>query len=376
MVLMPVLAQGVQGSYSYSDIAIIGDDSASLAFGVMLSLGGHNVRLWLPQGNCPSECELHGPQVVPGVAGVRVAMRFSVVTKDVEKALQGASVIVVGSAANLYPRSLNVLLPYLSTGQTIVLIDAPLGASLQFAKDLRRVKAALEVNLLETSNLFDAVTATDGLLSIHRPRPRVSVCGVTRNATYRGLSVLGQMRDGLVPASNVLERGFADVERILRPILWLFRMISGRSDEVADQSLLLTPEVLAIIAGIGGELQSVARAFGVAIRPLGQILAEYSGDRNDSLGNVLAKWSTTNRMQMQLGECCPWKKQLAQDIEESLIPLVGFAMVARQPVPLIDSIIELAAVVCGKNLRKQGRNLTDLGLVGLDVEEIIELVNG
>jgi hypothetical protein len=50
-------------------------------------------------------------------------------------------------------------------------------------------------------------------------------------------------------------------------------------------------------------------------------------------------------------------------------------MLARLPVPTIDAVIELASCITHRELRKEGRGLHELGLVGLDVREIVELIN-
>jgi hypothetical protein len=44
-------------------------------------------------------------------------------------------------------------------------------------------------------------------------------------------------------------------------------------------------------------------------------------------------------------------------------------------VPAIDKIIDDTSKLVARDLRAEGRRLSDLGLVGMDVREIIELVN-
>src|SRR5205814_1814616 len=114
-----------------------------------------------------------------------------------------------------YGASLVGLSPYLTNGQTIVLANAPLGAALQFSRELGAVKPGLQVNILEMGALFDSVKIDGNVALLVGPRKRVSVCGLSRNETRRALSAVSYLRGGFVPASNVLERGFTEVERLV-----------------------------------------------------------------------------------------------------------------------------------------------------------------
>ena len=43
--------------------------------------------------------------------------------------------------------------------------------------------------------------------------------------------------------------------------------------------------------------------------------------------------------------------------------------------PVLNSVVELASAVTQSDLARHGRTLQDLGLVGFDVAEIVELIN-
>jgi aspartyl/asparaginyl beta-hydroxylase (cupin superfamily) len=51
------------------------------------------------------------------------------------------------------------------------------------------------------------------------------------------------------------------------------------------------------------------------------------------------------------------------------------ARLAYIAVPMIDTVIELATVLTNVDIRKEARQLSDIGLIGMDAKEIIEHVN-
>lgn len=371
---MSVIAQGIQGQSQVTEVAIVGDGKRSLAIGAVLSLFGHNVRLWSKDGKGPSECEVRDRQAKVG--RIRSRTSFACVTNNLREATTGASVVVLSSPVTEYGAITEFLAPNLKNGQTIVLVNAPLGGALQFSRHLTAKRSDLQVNTLEMGSLFDYVKIEGGVVLVSGPRKRVSVCGISRNETHRGLLVTRSLWSGLVPTSNILERGFTEVERLLKPIFRLFFILGAQSLEMRDVSRCCSEALLLLISKIELEVQGVARAFKIVIPPLAQILTEYYEVRGDSFG-VVVREAVKSMLQdenngMSSQDCLA---KLQTEIGETFVLLSSLALLARLPVPLIDSVIELAASVTGHDLRKEGSDLSHLGLLGFDVQEVIELIN-
>jgi len=64
-----------------------------------------------------------------------------------------------------------------------------------------------------------------------------------------------------------------------------------------------------------------------------------------------------------------------EDVAETLALLSDMARLARISMPVLNSVVELASAVTQCDLTRHGRTLQDLGLVGFDVAEIVELIN-
>ncbi len=375
---MPVPVHTIQSAsppVSPPELAIIGDGKVSLAIAAMLASSGQAVKLWSGDGSAPVECEVRERNA--RVGHVRGRTKFALISDQIGNVIKNSPVVLLSVPAIEYGAALSVLAPQITSGQTILLAEAPLGAALQFTRELNAARPGMQVNILEMGRLYDSVKIEGDVALLIGPRKRVSICGLSRNETHRGLAVVSSLWGGLVPASNVLERGFAEVERLIRTALRLFRIVSPRGIESPKSEGLMTPAMVSIVSALAGELQAVAREFGVPLPGLAQILVDYTGASGSSLSEMLtglADFMLEDGSTRQSLDSL--RKKLRRDITESFVLIEEFARLARLPVPVTDSVIELASVVTESDLRKEGRGLSDLGLVGIDVRELIDVVNG
>lgn len=354
-------------------VAIVGDGKLGLAVGAALGSHGHSVRL--AALNCgPAGAAEYRERDNP-IGKVMDRLRQACAVPDIASAVKGAEVVLACVPVTEYGALAACLGSSLATGQTVVLSDAPLCASLQFAKTLTAGGLDAQVNVLEMGRLFDSVAVQGEQLFVRGPRERVSICGRSRNETRRGLAFLSRLWSGLVPASNLLERGFADVERLIAPVLRLFSALvpAERAPAMAGPP---GAALVSIVSRIGDEIQALGRSFDLRLGSIEQTLADYTGARVASLAQAVAE--------IEQRACLPDEpaavdgeplEQLAGDVGVTLVPLSALAMLARLPVPTIDAVIELASCITHRELRKEGRGLHELGLVGLDVREIVELIN-
>ncbi len=356
------------------EVAIIGDGKHGLAVGACLAASGHNVRLWMSQGRPPQSCEFVRRH--DRTKKFQQALHFGRLERDLGSAVLAAEALVVCGQSAGYGAIAAQLAKVLSNGQTLLLPDAPLCAALQFAAELERAGCDCQVNIGEMGKLFDSLNLDGESLVLSEPRERISICGRTRNETRRVLAAASKLWGGLVPASNLLEHGFADVERLIDPVLWLFYAV-GFQEREAIVSPLASPALVSVVSRIADEVNALAAACSVGFIGVEQVLRDYAGLKAGSLPQAVSE------MAEQLFSNQPRAgvkgldivESLAVDVTETHVALSNLALVARVPVPIIDSVIELASCVTHRELRKEGRGQHQLGLVGLDLNEIVEAVN-
>jgi hypothetical protein len=224
----------------------------------------------------------------------------------------------------------------------------------------------------------------DDVLAICGQREKVSFCGITRNETRRGLAMANAISQGLVPTSNVLERGLSEVEKILRPAFLLFALLGGRSEELDNIANLVNPRLTKLIVALDNEIQTLAKIYHVVVPSFLETLTHFGGvgwEDADCLGQALISIASNfleQRLVDQTVTSMSPKDAIALlkvDVMETYTLLYDFARLSRTHVPVINSIIELSSIVVSEDLEKYGRKLANLGLLSFDVQEIIELVN-
>ncbi len=69
-------------------------------------------------------------------------------------------------------------------------------------------------------------------------------------------------------------------------------------------------------------------------------------------------------------------RYIFEDVPMSLVPLASIGAQLGVPTPTIDMIIDLGSILHGRDFRAEGRTVERMGLVGLSLKQIHQLVAG
>jgi hypothetical protein len=340
---------------SCATVAVTGHSAEALAIAASLASAGHQVRCLSDEPVKVSRCEfvVGGPMKISSSAQVKLAGTSG----DANATLRGADAIVIPGDATKYGEIIDQIAAGLNSGQTIFLHNAAFGAAFEFSFLLDRRRDDLTVNIVEMGPLFQSAELSRNSVVMVGQVARPVIGGRTVNETRVGLSVGSFIWDGLVPASNLLERGFARKSQWLKACALLFELLAkaelepskgrGGDRRAAGQT---TAGVQLILSNLSNEIDTLARGF--------RITADASqppvtcGGQGTDKRTLLRNWVTAD-----------------------FVVLSELARVAHVGVPVLDSIIDLSSVITGTDLRKNGRKLESLGLIGVDAAEISELMN-
>lgn len=372
-----------QSKQSVSErITVLVDGDAGLAVSCLFAQNGYSVRACTTEKNVvvPTDYEIRTRQA--SVSNFRGRVPFVSIETDLSTVLYESDAVIVASPATEYGALVEKTISHLRHGQTILLTNAPLGAGMQFSAAIKKTGVELHVNIIEMGTLFDCAKVEENVLLITGLRDNVSVSANKRNEMRRGLFVASALSKGLVPSSNSIERGLSDVERMLRPTLIVAGMMGGREDSLGNIQSWLSPSSIAIVAGLDTEIQNLAKVFKCVVPSFSRALREFAlnqpvaskGARTDleTLLNSLGQSLFDTADGVPLATVSQFVKR---DIVETLMLIADFARLSRCQMPILESVIQLGQVILKEDFSRQGRSLEDLGLVGFDVEEIIELFN-
>jgi len=340
---MQNLALAVETAMPCQEVDIVSTGVESMAVAALLSSRGREVRFTHEEMAVPENLLIRGDSV-----NYKAGRLGNGAENLNTMSYRSSDLMLVCGKASDYRTALNAVAEMLYPGQTVFIVDAPLGTAFELSCLVYKLRKRMAVNIIEMGPLFDECKFEGRSLEISGLREQVPICGRSINETRSGLDIGRQLFAGLVPASNVLERGLSDSARILRTALRLM-YVSRRKN--GGSAAFLTAADEATVSSMESELQALGKIYNVTVPGRGIVNADFS----DNLERE--------------------KQELINEVCETLVLLSDLAGAAYLQVPTIDKIIDDASKAVARDLRAEGRRLSDLGLVGMDVREIIELVN-
>ncbi|MBX9573166.1 MAG: hypothetical protein K2X77_29985 [Candidatus Obscuribacterales bacterium] len=329
------------------DVDIISGGVESLAIAALLSARGRSVGFAREGFSMPEQL------VIRGESTNYRAGRLQTGKQDAADPLYSRrpDIMVLTARAVDYPQALDMVAERLAPGQTVFITDAPMGTAFELSTKLFKLRKRMAVNIVEMGPLFDECYFEGRSLEIIGLKEQVSICGRSVNETRTCMPFGRQLFSGLVPASNVLERGLNDTASLLKTALRMFLIHRSPAAKQVTPITELNKAEDEILSALESEIQTLAKIFNVTVPERTELSFAFS----DSLER--------ERQSMAAGVC------------ENFVMLAELAAKAYHPVPTIDSIIDEASKAAARDLRSEGRKLSDLGLSGMDIREIIEFIN-
>ncbi len=300
---------------------------------------------------------------------------LNAVTTDLSRAVRGVDVIMVVVPASAH-RSVAVRMAQeLHPGQVVLLNPGRTGGALEFRFILDSLGVSDEVVVAEAQTLLFASRALGAARArIFATKRRVHVAALPATQTGGVLALLDEAFPQFVGAESVLQTSFDNIGAIFHPAPTLLNAarIEGRTpfEYYCDG---VSPSVARILEAMDEERRSVAWAMGLRVRSAEAFLREAYGVRagglcqamkaNPGYAGILAPESVQHRY-------------ITEDVPTSLVPMTSFGDVFGVPTPTLKSIIHLACIMQGVDYWQTGRTVDRLGLSGMNVDAIRDLVTG
>lgn len=367
-------------------VTVLGGGNTGFAVAANLALRGHAVTL----GDLPSFDWALAPiresrQIrLDGVAE-RGTAQLAKVTTDLVEALAASPLILLIIPAYGHRAFAEACAPHLTAEHTVVLMPGTLGA-LEFAQVLRECGHAPEdtgVTLAEsdTAPYVCRKTAPDAA-HIWGVVSGLGIGVYPLNEAGRVFTELGPLftvdgREGteeaVLPYPNVLACGLSAMNPVVHPAGVL--MNAGRVERSRGEFYFydegVTPAVCEVILALDRERQAVGHALGFKLTPVAEAFhAAGFGPQGDL-------WATINGSRMLTQLRAPGAvntRWLTEDVPYGLATWADLGDQLGVDTPVMDSLTKLGLVVTGLAEKPCGRGLVELGLEGLNAEEMISAV--
>ncbi|OPZ31363.1 MAG: Opine dehydrogenase [Lentisphaerae bacterium ADurb.BinA184] len=364
----------VRGQAEKPTFCVVGAGHGGLAMAGHLGVMGFPVRLYNR-----TDAHLHAVRWHGGVqlgGEVEGFGPVEVATSSMAEAVAGADVVMVVVPATAHRFIAEQMAPCLHDGQVVVLNPGRTGGALEFRHVLRahRCEAAAVVGEASTF-LYASRALSRQEARIHRIKNTVRYAALPAYWIPDVLPILTRAFPPFSAGDNVLSTGMENIGAIFHPALTLMNAgwieaTQGDFDYYLDG---ITPSVARVLERLDAERVAVAASLGVhAISTREWLYLTYDSpgrDLHEAIQNTAIYRGIRAPQGIQ-------HRYVTEDVPMSLVPLASIGRMLGVPVPMMELAISLADAMHGADYWKEGRTVERMGLAGLSVKEIRQVVVG
>jgi opine dehydrogenase len=355
-------------------IAIIGAGHGGKTMAADLAVRGFSIRLYNRSYEHVSEIAIRGGIEVTFEDGQQEFGPIPVVTNQIERALDGAHLVMVVVPASAHRDVALACAPYLQDEQIVVLNPGRTGGALAFRHTLAEAGCTADVILAEAETFLFACRSTGpAQAQMFRRKNTVPLAALPATRTPDVLDMVQEVYPQFIAAPNVLHTSLNNMGAVFHPALMLLNAgwietTGGDFEFYVDG---VTPSTARMLERLDRERVTVATALDIraqsAIDWLARAYSAHGEDLNEAMhDNPGYKGIRAPRTLRH--------RYIFEDVPFSLVPIAELGKRFGVDVWGMEAMIQLACVLHGTDYRHRGRTLERMGLVGLSLPEITRLV--
>lgn len=355
-------------------IAVIGAGHGGKAMAADLAARGFAVRLY--------NRSFHNIEEIAARRGIELTLEdgrqefgpLQVITDDLERALDGAQLIMVVLPASAHRDVARECAPLLRDGQFIVLNPGRTGGALEFRHVLREANCTARVTVAEAETFIFA-SRSEGPAEAHifRRKNTLPVAALPATQTADLMGVLQEVYPQFIAAPNVLYTSLNNMGAVFHPALTLLNAgwIEATAGDFEFYIQGVTPSTARVLERLDRERVTVATAMGIRAQTATDWLARAYSAHGDTLHEAI------HDNPGYRGIKAPRHlrhRYVFEDVPFSLVPIAELGRRFGVDVWGMEAIIQLGCVIHGTDYRHRGRTVRSMGLEGLSLTEITNLV--
>jgi opine dehydrogenase len=353
---------------------VLGAGHGGMAMAAHLALGGCKVNLFNRTDSRVDPVRARGGIVVTGE--VEGFARINLATSDVGEAVDNTDILMMVVPATAHRGVAQLIAPFVTDGQMIVLNPGRTGGALEVAQVLKERNPSARPYIAEAQTLLYAARATNpGQVHIFGIKNSVPLAALPAYHIADILPIIQKALPQFVPGDNVIKTSLDNIGAVFHPAITILN--AGRIEDThGDFEYYIegvTPAVAAVLEGIDRERVAVAAALGIrALAAREWLYLAY-----DAVGRTLLEAMRANPGYR--GIRAPGTvihRYISEDVPASLVPIASLGDLLKVPTPTIKAIIQMACAMHGVDYWKEGRTVARLGLEGMSVKDIRFLVVG
>ncbi|MGQ0652710.1 MAG: NAD/NADP octopine/nopaline dehydrogenase family protein [Betaproteobacteria bacterium] len=342
-------------------IAVVGGGNGAYAAAADLTEKGHELRFWRRNAEALKASKTITLKDADGERPVSIAS----VSPDLAQTLRGAELIFMPDPAFTQVDNARRIAPHLEDGQVVFLAPGTFG-SYVMAQGVRADVAFAETGTLPWLTRKHGPTTT----AITARATRLPTGVYPARKTDHALGVIRQAFASVERVEDALSGALMNAGPVIHPPLILMNAGPLEHFEKWDIHKEGTqPSIRRVTDALDAERVAVREALGYRA-PHFPLADHYRADGDE--------WMYGRRVHRKLTDSKDWHEHIVltehrymrEDVEHGLAFLVSVCEWAGVPCPMARGLLALASAVVGRDLRKTGRTLDNLGLASLSVEAL------
>jgi opine dehydrogenase len=360
-------------------IAILGAGNGGCAAAADLTLRGFQVRLFSRSESTTVKLGKLGEiELIEAGQSKKAAPFF--ISPHLPPVVQGADLIVIVTPSIGHEYLAKGMAQYLTDGQCILLNPGHTGGALHFVHLLRTLGCEADVRVCETVTLTYICRMRQlGQVEVYRRTTNLRCAAFPGKRTATLVNEIQQVFPNVVPATNVLETGFSNINAIMHPAGMLGN--AGWIEKTGGDFLFyregITPSVGAWIDAVDSERLEIVRLLGLPWQRFVDIFhqaglttaeARDSGSAYQAIRESAANFTIKSPPSLD-------HRYIREDVGYGLVPMAEIGRLLGVKTPVMDALITLASTALGADFRREGLTLEKMGLANVSpgsLQKILE----
>lgn len=353
-------------------VAVLGAGNGAHAFAGDLALRHYIVRLYNRFELELADLRTYGGVTLEGL--VNGFGRLDLVTHEIAPAIAEADIILVVVPAHVHAIMAEACAPYLHDGQIILLNPGRTGGALEFRNVLNQAGVKAHVSVAEAQTLlYTCRLSGPARVHISSVKHQVPLAGLPACDTPAVLERLHPLFPQFVAATDVLETGLDNIGAMFHPAGLVLNAGRIEAGETFEFYLGMTPSTVRLIEALDAERLAVAKSWDVHVISAFDWMAR---SYKDITGTTLIERIHSNAAYRDIpAPHALDSRYVLEDVPTGLVPIVALGQLAGIEMPVSQGLVNVCCALYQRDFWQEGRNADRLGIAGLSIDQVKEMVS-
>ena len=299
-------------------------------------------------------------------------------TTDMEKAVDGADIIMITLPAIYHENIARKIIPFLRDGMVVFLHPEASCGAIAFRKYMKDMGCTADVVVGASCTLLYSTRAqAPGDVFVFSIKNRLDMAALPASDNAKLEAAIRPVLPWFEIADNVLLTSLNNLNAMMHPAPMLLSASRIEADPFVPYQYYLdgiTPSVGAFVEAMDKERVAVAAALGVTVPTICEDYIEMYACGTP--GTPLYKLCQNNKGYEGIMAASTLRtRYVLEDVPYSLEAIRALAKVAGIATPCMDAVITIGHAIMGDGM-DEGRTGEALGIAGMDKESLLQMING